>query len=115
MAGFDPELADDYYRLEELRSELNFARNEAARDYLNGDADAGQTVERLMTNMLISRDRAEKYLEFIESYRSYVINYNHGKAMVAAYIERGTNSPEERWAKFQTLLSNAVLPEDLED
>ena len=82
---------------------------------MNGDVDAEQTVENLMTHMLVSRDRAEQYLEFIEGYRSYVINYNHGKAMVAAFIERDTQTPAERWAKFQTLLSNAVLPKDLED
>jgi hypothetical protein len=115
MAGLDPELADDFYRLQELQAELNFARNEIARDYLNGDVDAEQTVENLMTHMLVSRDRAEQYLEFIEGYRSYVINYNHGKAMVAAFIERDTQTPAERWAKFQILLSNAVLPKDLED
>lgn len=115
MAGLDPDTAEDFYRLQELQGKLNFARNETARDYLNGHIDAQQTIERLMTHMLISKERAEKSLKFIEGYRSYVINYNHGKALVAAYIERGTETPAERWAKFQTLLSNPVLPEDLED
>jgi len=47
--------------------------------------------------------------------RSYVINYNHGKAMVAAFIECGTDSSAERWEKFETMLSTSMLPEDLEE
>ena len=114
LAGLDPNTADDFYRLQELQSKLDFSRNEAARNYLDGVADTEQTIEQIMKHSLTTRERAEKSISFIEAYRSYVINYNHGKAMVAAYIERGTNSSAERWAKFETMLSTSMLPEDLE-
>ena len=113
LAGLDPDSADDLYRLLDLQDELSFARNDAARAYLDGEADAEQTIERLMKYSMTTRERAEQSLRFIENYRSYVINYNHGKALVADYIERDTDSAAARWAKFRTLLSNAVLPEDL--
>lgn len=115
LAGLNPDLADDFYRLLELQGKLNFARNESARNFLNGDADSEQTIQQLMKYSLVTRERAEKSLSFIKGYRSYVINYNHGKAMVAAFIERGTSSSEARWKKFETMLSTSVLPEDLEE
>ena len=115
LAGLDPNMADDFYRLQELQAKLDFSRNEAARDYLDGIADAGQTIELIMKYSLTTRERAEKSLSFIEAYRSYVINYNHGKAMVGAFIERGTDSSLERWEKFETMLSTSMLPEDLEE
>lgn len=115
LAGLDPESAGDFYRLLELQDKLSFSRNEAARAYVNGEADAEQTIEQLMKYSLTTRKRAEQSLSFFETYRSYVINYNHGKAMVAAYIERGTNGPAERWAKFEAMLSTSMLPEDLEN
>lgn len=115
MAGLDPDMADDFYRLQALTSKLDFARNEAATDYLDGKADKEQSIQRLMKYSLTTRERAEQSLSFIESYRSYVINYNHGKALVTDFIESGTDSASERWAKFETMLSTSMLPEDLED
>jgi hypothetical protein len=113
MAGLDPDSAEDFYRLLDLQAQLNFSRNEAARGYLNGDADAEQTLEQLMKYSLTTRERAGQSLSFVETYRSYVINYNHGKVLVADYIERGTDSADDRWAKFRTMLSTSLLPEDL--
>jgi hypothetical protein len=113
MAGLDPDSAESFYRLLDLQDQLDFSRNEAARAYLNGDADAEETIQQLMKYGVTSRERAVKSLAFIEGYRSYVINYNHGQVLVADYIERDTDSAAARWAKFQTLLSSALLPEDL--
>jgi len=115
LAGLEPGTADDFYRLQELQARLNFSRNEAARNYLDGVANTEQTIAQIMKYSLKTRERAEKDLSFIDGYRSYIINYNHGKAMVAAFIERDTDSPAERWAKFETMLSTSVLPEDLEE
>ncbi len=60
--------------------------------------------------------RAEQRVRFIEQYRSYVINYNLGKDMVAAHIEGlgGTPAnPEKRWAEFARLISSPRLPSGL--
>jgi hypothetical protein len=49
-------------------------------------------------------------VRFIDRYRSYVINYNIGKDMVAAYIEsRGG----DRWVEFARLISSPRLPSSL--
>jgi hypothetical protein len=55
-------------------------------------------------------------VRFIDTYRSYVINYNYGRDLVAAYIEgRGgtADRPERRWELFTELLSTPRLPSDL--
>jgi hypothetical protein len=51
-------------------------------------------------------------VRFIDQYRSYVINYNLGKDMVAAFIE--SRGPD-RWAEFGRLLSSPRLPSSLTD
>ncbi|NNF40934.1 MAG: hypothetical protein HKN64_06105, partial [Woeseiaceae bacterium] len=113
LAGLDVTKADRYYELQALLAQLNFSGNEAARGYLNGDLSRDDAIDWLMSYALASRERAEQRLRFMDAYRSYVINYNHGKALVADYIEAGTTTPGERWSKFKTLLSTSMLPSDL--
>jgi len=113
LAGLDDTLADRYYQLLELQAKLSFSGNEAARGYLNGELTREQAIDWLMTFSLSTKERAQQRIRFMETYRSYVINYNHGKAMVANYIETGTTTPAERWEKFEKLLSTSVLPGDL--
>ena len=50
---------------------------------------------------------------FLDAYRSYVINYNHGKVLVADYVERDGADADERWARFEKMLSSPMLPADL--
>ena len=54
-------------------------------------------------------------VDFFDTYRSYVINYNLGKDLVRDYVESGTTTADERWEKFEYLLSNPLLPKDLLD
>ena len=114
MAGLDAAEADRYYELQALLGQLNYAGNEAARDYLNGDIDRDEAVRWLIRYALSSPERALQRTEFFDVYRSYVINYNLGKDMVRDYVERDTNSVEERWKKFEHLLSSAMTPADLQ-
>ena len=62
-----------------------------------------------------TQDKSYQRTRFFDAYRSYVINYNHGKAMVADYVERGDADIDERWARFEKLLSSPMLPKDLEN
>ena len=39
---------------------------------------------------MMPRPRAEQRVKFFDQYRSYVINYNLGKDLVRAFIERRT-------------------------
>lgn len=109
LAGLDATKADEYYKVLGLMSKLNYAGNEAARNYLNGDITREEAASWIEKYLLYAPDRALQRTRFIDQYRSYVINYNLGKDLVANYVEAqgGTaNQPEKRWAIFKELLSN---------
>jgi hypothetical protein len=115
-AGLDPAQASKYYEVIELVDKLSYAGNEAARRYLNGEIGAKAAAEWLETYALYSPPRAEQRVRFIDQYRSYVINYNLGKDMVADYIAAqggAPDKPEQRWKAFEQLLSSPRLPSDL--
>ena len=115
-AGIDPSGADAYYEVLALVDRLSYAGNEAARRYLNGDIDAKAAADWLEQYGLYARPRAEQRVRFIDDYRSYVINYNLGKDMVARYVaaQGGTAAdPKRRWAVFEQLLSSPRLPSGL--
>jgi len=114
LAGLDPTEADRYYELLELLSRLNYAGNEAARDYLNGTIDREQAAQWLVDYSLSSPERARQRIHFFDTYRSYVINYNLGKDMVREYVERDTEGHAARWQKFEQLLSSPMSPADLQ-
>ncbi len=114
LAGLDASEADRYYELRELLRRLSYADNEAARDYLNGDISKDEAVDWLIRYKLTSPERARQRVDFIETYRSYVINYNLGQDMVRNYVEQSGDEPAARWAAFEELLSTPMLPADLE-
>jgi hypothetical protein len=109
-ADLNPENAAQYYDVLALVDKLSYAGNEAARRYLDGRIDAKAAADWLEKYGLYSRPRAEQRVRFIDQYRSYVINYNLGKDMVAAYIE--SRGPD-RWAEFARLISSPRLPSSL--
>ncbi|MCH8334470.1 MAG: hypothetical protein IIC61_01120 [Proteobacteria bacterium] len=114
LAGLDPAEADRYYELLEIMSRLDYAGNEAARDYLNGTINREQAVQWLVDYSLSSPERARQRTDFFDSYRSYVINYNLGKDLVREYVERDTEDHAARWQKFEQLLSSPMSPADLQ-
>ena len=114
LAGLNDEHADRYYEMLALLAKLDYAGNEAARDYLNGTIDREQAVQWLVDYALMSPDRATQRTEFFDAYRSYVINYNLGKDLVQSYVERGTDDMVERWKRFEKLLSSPMTAADLD-
>jgi len=114
LAGLDTTEADRYYELSALQARLSYAGNEAARDYLNGTIDRGQAAQWLVQNALSSPERAQQRIDFIDTYRSYVINYNLGRDLVQEFVERDTNDITERWSRFERLLSSPMDATDLE-
>jgi hypothetical protein len=115
-AGLDPEGVTQYYDVLALVDRLSYAGNEAARRYINAEIDAGAAANWLVKYGLYSAARAAQRVRFIDQYRSYVINYNLGKDMVARHVEsRGGTAanPERRWAEFERLLSSPRLPSGL--
>jgi hypothetical protein len=117
LAGLDPDKADLYYHILELLEDLNYAGNEAARNYLDGNWTRDESISYLETYELYSKQKAAKRLDFIDQYRSYVINYNVGEDMVKSYIEKngGTaDDPNRRWVLFEQLLSTPQTPSGLQ-
>jgi hypothetical protein len=114
LAGLDPSLAAPNAEVRRIMERLNFARNEAARGWLDGKLDSA-AAQRMMERYWLSRpDAAAKTLRFIDTYRSYVINYNLGRDLVADWVHRvGGDSEEGRWRAFGALLSGPHLPRDL--
>ncbi|MFL6514481.1 MAG: hypothetical protein ACJ8M1_05600 [Chthoniobacterales bacterium] len=116
-AGLDPDKAEQYYAIQDLLKNLAYSRNEAARALLDGKIDAAAAQAWLEKYGLLSPGLAGKAVEFIEHYRSYVINYNYGEDLVRHYIEQqgGTaDQPARRWKEFGSLLSSPRLPSGLQ-
>jgi hypothetical protein len=116
MAGISGERATQYYDVMQLVDELTYAGNEAARRYLDGAIDANAAAAWLEKYAMMPRPRAEQRVKFFDQYRSYVINYNLGKDLVRAFIERrvgADTSPRKKWQEFAMLLSSPRLPSGL--
>ncbi len=94
-------------------AKLNYAGNEAARDYLDGRINREGAVQWLVDYSLTSPERAAQRTEFFDAYRSYVINYNLGKDLVREYIERDGADQAERWRRFEALLSSPMTAVEL--
>ncbi|MEM7356617.1 MAG: hypothetical protein AAF657_37725 [Acidobacteriota bacterium] len=115
LAGLDPSRAAIYHQVLALADQLSYADNEAARRYLDGEINAEQAAEWLTRYAAREPDRAAQRIQFIDKYRSYVINYNLGKDLVAAYIEAQSGDDEaRRWQVFEQLLSSPRLPSGLQ-
>ena len=114
LAGIDATDADLYYELQALIAQLDFADNEAARDYLNGNMTREEAADWVQTYELERADKSMQRTRFFDAYRSYVINYNHGKAIVADYVERDGADADERWERFEKMLSSPMQPSDLQ-
>lgn len=109
LAEIDVNKADKFYEAQDLMSKLNYARNETARAYLNGDLTRENAIKQIEKYSLFTPEKAEQSVRFIEANRSYVINYNLGKDLVAKHVEMlsgSYNNPEKRWEIFKELLSN---------
>ena len=113
LAGIDPGDAGMYYELQSLTAQLGFAGNEAARGYLNGTMTREEAAQWLVNYAMAREDKSLQRTRFFDDYRSYVINYNHGLAMVRDYVEAGDPNEAERWARFTKMLSSPLLPSDL--
>jgi hypothetical protein len=116
LAGLDSAKVENYYKILDMIEKLDYAGNDAARNYLDGKWTKEETIGRLIKYHMFSPERAEQRIAFIEKYRSYVINYNLGQDIVKDYVEKkgGTdNNPEKRWELFEYLLSTPQTPSGL--
>jgi hypothetical protein len=110
LAGLDPATAEKKAQLGALTRRLARAEYTIADDYLAGRVGRDETIERLMKYTLSDRAKATQRLRFIDTYRSYIINYGLGRDVVQAWVER---QGPDHWQGMETLLSSQILPADL--
>jgi hypothetical protein len=113
LAGLDPAGAESYARLRDALQDLQPARMTVAMQLLDGTIDRETAIDRMEHYLLVSRDRAGQAVQFVEDYRSYVINYGLGQQRVREAVERAGPDPEARWAAMERILSEPTLPADL--
>ncbi len=115
LAGLDPATAASYYRVQQLMARMDYAGNEAARLYIDGDVDADGAVDWLVRYAMYSPGGARQRLRFVDQYRSYVINYNLGRDLVREFVDGdgADSAPDARWDRFMRLLASPRLPGDL--
>ncbi len=116
LAGLDTTGIENYFKVLELKSSLNFARNEVGRGLLNKTMTEEEALRWLMQYGLSNRETALKSISFIKNYGSYVINYNYGLELVKNYIESNggvATAPGKRWELFGELLSSPITPDEL--
>ncbi len=110
LAGLDPATADRKAQLAALTRRLARAEYTIADDWLAGRIGRDEAIRRLMKYTLATEARATQRLRFIDTYRSYIINYGLGRDVVQAWVER---QGPDRWEAMETLLSSQILPVDL--
>jgi len=107
LAGLDSSKASLYNKIQKLKSKLEYAGNEAARDYLDGKISRQEAADWLEKYDLYTPERALQRTRFFDKYRSYVINYNLGKDLVKNYVERKADGDDaKRWQAFGEILSS---------
>ena len=113
LAGIDTTDLQAYYDLREATEALSGAYYTIAAGYLDGTMTREEVIEAQMKYRLQSRERAEQNLRFMDTYRSYVINYGLGQEIVGNAVEAGGADMSTRWERFIGILNTPTLPEDL--
>lgn len=112
LAGLDPASAPAYAALTEALSDLRVAEYTVADAYLAGRIDRATAIAQLQQYQLVSPERAAKRVDFMDTYRSYIINYGLGQVMAEERLAQA-DTAEARWAVLRTLLGEPTLPSDL--
>ena len=110
LAGLDPATVERKTELQRLLRQLARAEYTIADDYLSGRIDRERAIDLLMQYSLADRAKATQRLRFIDTYRSYIINYGLGRDTVQSWVER---QGPDHWATMQRLLASQTLPIDL--
>jgi hypothetical protein len=113
LAGLDPASAAAYDALMRAKAQLVSAEYTIADAYLAGRIDRATAVAQLRKYQLMSVERAQQRVRFIDTYHAHVINYGLGQDMVRAHVEKVSADPAARWAEMERLLSSPTTPADL--
>tara|TARA_R110002167_G_scaffold68996_3_gene194682 strand:- start:617 stop:1933 length:1317 start_codon:yes stop_codon:yes gene_type:complete len=113
IAGLDPATAETLEQLNKLTAQLSHAITATAQLYLNAEISREQAIEQRRKYSLVSQQRAEQSVRFIEQYRAYVLNYNLGKDIVSAYISKQSKDEAGKWQAFERMLTELSTASDM--
>jgi len=113
LAGLDPAKAELFDEVNALTAKLSMATNAVAKRYLDGELTRGEAALLMRKYYLASRAKTEQRLDFVETYRGYVINYNVGLEIAGSYVEAAGDEEAARWAAFRDLLTRPMTPSDV--
>ncbi|WP_235302999.1 hypothetical protein [Sphingopyxis sp. MWB1] len=113
IAGIAVPADNRYWELLDAMKALSGARLTIAQQYLDGEIDRDTAIALTQKYQLVSAKRAAQSVSFTDQYRSYVINYGLGEAMVRAHVERGDPGRDEMWRRMAHIVSEPTLPSDL--
>ena len=115
LAGLDASKAPMYEQVNKLVAKVSYAGNEVGRQYLNGEISPTEAAKLLEQYALMSPAKAKQRVKFMDTYGSYIINYNWGKDLVKNWVEQEPGlTQEQKWQRFSKLLSTPRLPSTLD-
>lgn len=104
----------DYFKVLEIVNKLDEVVINIAKEYLNKEINSEKAVELLEKYSLESERGALRKLDFINKYRSYIINYPIGKALVSKYIKlKAGDDINKKWEVYKNIIEMPYLPNDL--
>jgi hypothetical protein len=112
-AGLDPATAADLDKLNKLTEDLSHSITATAQLYLDEKITREQAIEQRRKYSLVSKERAEQSVRFIEQYRAYVLNYNLGKDTVSKYVKSQSKDQAGRWSAFERMLTELSTASDM--
>ncbi len=116
LAGMDPATAQKYTNVQKALGGLRYARIEGARRYVDGKITREEAIKWNERYSLVSRQRAEQMVKFVETYGGYVINYTLGSDLTKAYVDRhGGTDHKARWKVYTRLLSEPFTASMMND
>ena len=113
MAGLDPADASKLAALNALTGQLSHATNEIARQYLDGAITREEAIPLIQRYYLASLEKSAQRVDFIDTYRGYVINYNIGRDLAGEWVEAAGADTDARWNAFKAMLTGPVTASDI--
>ena len=114
LAGIEAADLDRYHALLAQLERLDDAGVAIQREYLDGERSREDALALMQRYTLTSAERGAQRLDFVDTYRSYVINYTYGRDLVAAYLARAAGADRAaQWQAFAEMLSTPTTPSDL--
>ncbi|KQS04773.1 hypothetical protein ASG11_11355 [Sphingomonas sp. Leaf357] len=113
LAGLDPADAALFEKVRTVQAKLVPASAVIARDYIDGRIDRARAVALKEQYVLVTPQEAQRSIRFVDTYRSYLLNYFLGRAMVAKKMATVGTDPAARWTAFEQLIGGPTTPDDL--